>query len=180
MPPCSRHRDPRRRSLSGGRLPVRAQRRARQVARRGLRRRTIDDAARDRRRRLALADGCRAAPRSLPMSPTSRCSCCGCSAFPRRHVLLLFRDAHHAARRRDDLLYGHSAHRDGALGAAAGEKVERFRWIAVAVGFAGVVIALRPTPQMFSWTSPLALFGATMFALGQTLTRNCAAPIGCS
>ncbi len=29
------------------------------------------------------------------------------------------------------------------------EKVERFRWIAVAVGFAGVVIALRPTPQCF-------------------------------
>ena len=52
------------------------------------------------------------------------------------------------------------------------EKVERFRWIAVAVGFAGVVIALRPTPQLFTWTSPLALFGATMFALGQTLTRK--------
>ena len=53
-----------------------------------------------------------------------------------------------------------------------GEKVERFRWIAVAIGFVGVVIALRPTPQMFSWGSPLALFGATMFALGQTLTRK--------
>ena len=53
-----------------------------------------------------------------------------------------------------------------------GEKVERFRWIAVAVGFAGVVIALRPTPQLFSWASPLALFGATMFALGQTFTRK--------
>jgi len=53
-----------------------------------------------------------------------------------------------------------------------GEKVERFRWIAVAVGFAGVLIALRPTPQLFSWASPLALFGATMFALGQTFTRK--------
>ena len=53
-----------------------------------------------------------------------------------------------------------------------GEKVERFRWIAVAVGFVGVVIALRPSPQMFSWGSPLALFGATMFALGQTMTRK--------
>ncbi len=53
-----------------------------------------------------------------------------------------------------------------------GEKVERFRWIAVLIGFAGVVIALRPTPQLFSWGSPLALFGATMFALGQTLTRK--------
>ena len=53
-----------------------------------------------------------------------------------------------------------------------GEKVERFRWIAVLIGFVGVVIALRPTSQMFSWASPLALLGATMFALGQTLTRK--------
>ena len=53
-----------------------------------------------------------------------------------------------------------------------GEKVERFRWIAVAVGFVGVLIALRPTPQMFSWVSLLALFGATMFALGQVVTRK--------
>ena len=53
-----------------------------------------------------------------------------------------------------------------------GEKVERFRWVAVLVGFAGVVVALRPTPQLFSWASLLALFGATMFALGQTLTRK--------
>ena len=42
-----------------------------------------------------------------------------------------------------------------------GERVERFRWIAVAIGFVGVVIALRPSPQMVSWASPLALFGAT-------------------
>jgi S-adenosylmethionine uptake transporter len=53
-----------------------------------------------------------------------------------------------------------------------GEKVERFRWIAVLIGFLGVVVALRPTPLLFSWASPLALLGATMFALGQTLTRK--------
>ena len=53
-----------------------------------------------------------------------------------------------------------------------GEKVERFRWIAVIVGFVGVAIALKPSPQMFSWASPLALFGATMFALSQTITRE--------
>jgi S-adenosylmethionine uptake transporter len=53
-----------------------------------------------------------------------------------------------------------------------GEKVERFRWIAVLIGFVGVVIALRPTPQMFTWAAPLALFGATMFALSQTITRQ--------
>ena len=85
---------------------------------------------------------------------------------------LLLGDPLHAARRRDDLLYGLALDRDGAVGALLGEKVERFRWIAVLIGFAGVVIALRPTPQLFSWASPLALFGATMFALGQTLTRK--------
>jgi S-adenosylmethionine uptake transporter len=53
-----------------------------------------------------------------------------------------------------------------------GEKVERFRWIAVLIGFAGVVIALRPSPQMFSHAAPLALFGAVMFALSQTITRE--------
>ncbi len=53
-----------------------------------------------------------------------------------------------------------------------GETVERFRWIAVVVGFAGVMIALRPSPHMVSWAAPLALFGATMFALGQTFTRK--------
>jgi drug/metabolite transporter (DMT)-like permease len=53
-----------------------------------------------------------------------------------------------------------------------GERVERFRWIAVLVGFVGVVIALRPSPQMFSWTAVLALFGAVTFALNQTITRE--------
>jgi S-adenosylmethionine uptake transporter len=53
-----------------------------------------------------------------------------------------------------------------------GERVERFRWIAVAVGFVGVLVALRPSPQMFSWASLLALFGSTMFALGQVATRK--------
>ncbi len=53
-----------------------------------------------------------------------------------------------------------------------GEKVERFRWIAVLIGFVGVLIALRPSPQMFSWIAPLALLGATTFALNQTITRE--------
>jgi S-adenosylmethionine uptake transporter len=53
-----------------------------------------------------------------------------------------------------------------------GEKVERFRWIAVLVGFVGVLIALRPSPQMFSWAAPIALFGAISYALSQTITRD--------
>jgi S-adenosylmethionine uptake transporter len=53
-----------------------------------------------------------------------------------------------------------------------GEKVERFRWIAVLIGFVGVLIALRPSPQMFSRAAPIALFGATTFALSQTIARE--------
>ena len=53
-----------------------------------------------------------------------------------------------------------------------GEKVERFRWVAVLIGFVGVLIALRPSPQMFSRAAPIALFGATTFALSQTITRE--------
>ena len=53
-----------------------------------------------------------------------------------------------------------------------GEKVERFRWVAVLIGFVGVLIALRPSPQMFSHAAPIALFGATTFALSQTITRK--------
>ena len=53
-----------------------------------------------------------------------------------------------------------------------GERVERFRWIAVLIGFVGVMVALRPSPSMFSWASLLALFGASMFALGQVATRK--------
>ena len=53
-----------------------------------------------------------------------------------------------------------------------GERVEPFRWFAVAVGFVGVVIALRPTPDLFTWASLLALFGSTMFSLGQMATRK--------
>ncbi len=53
-----------------------------------------------------------------------------------------------------------------------GEKVEPFRWVAVAIGFVGVVVALQPSTAMFSAASPIALMGATMFALGQTITRK--------
>ena len=53
-----------------------------------------------------------------------------------------------------------------------GEKVERFRWLAVIVGFVGVLIALKPSSSALSWASLVALFGASMFALGQVATRK--------
>ena len=59
-----------------------------------------------------------------------------------------------------------------ALSAALlGEEVEPIRWAAVALGFLGVVIALRPSPEILASASPLALLGAGMYALGQTITR---------
>jgi len=51
------------------------------------------------------------------------------------------------------------------------EEVEPLRWGAVVVGFLGVVVALKPTPDILSTASPIALLGATLFALGQTITR---------
>jgi S-adenosylmethionine uptake transporter len=53
-----------------------------------------------------------------------------------------------------------------------GEKVKSYQWVAVSIGFIGVVIALQPSPAMLSSASPVALFGAVMFALSQTVTRK--------
>jgi len=53
-----------------------------------------------------------------------------------------------------------------------GERIEPYRWAAVGVGFIGVVIALQPSAALFSSASPIAFLGATMFALGQTVTRR--------
>jgi S-adenosylmethionine uptake transporter len=53
-----------------------------------------------------------------------------------------------------------------------GERVERFRWIAVLVGFVGVLVALRPSSHMLSWAAPIALIGAATYALSQTITRD--------
>jgi len=52
-----------------------------------------------------------------------------------------------------------------------GERIDRRRWIAVFVGFAGVVIALRPTPASFTLPALIALAGSVCFALQIVLTR---------
>ena len=52
-----------------------------------------------------------------------------------------------------------------------GEEVEPLRWGAIALGFLGVVVALKPSTQILATASPLALLGATMYGLGQTITR---------
>ena len=51
------------------------------------------------------------------------------------------------------------------------ERVDRWRWLAVGCGFAGVLIALRPGHAALSPAAFLALGGAVLFALTITVTR---------
>jgi len=54
------------------------------------------------------------------------------------------------------------------------EKVELARWLAVAGGFVGVLIIIRPGSGVFTWASVLPLGSATCFACYQILTRKLA------
>jgi drug/metabolite transporter (DMT)-like permease len=52
------------------------------------------------------------------------------------------------------------------------EKVSRRRWIAVASGFVGVLIIIRPGGKVFSAGAALPLFSAMCFSLYQIVTRK--------
>ncbi len=52
------------------------------------------------------------------------------------------------------------------------EQVGWRRWTAVAVGFAGVLIAMRPTSQSLSWPAMIALLGSILFAAQMLITRS--------
>jgi len=54
------------------------------------------------------------------------------------------------------------------------EKVEPARWVAVAAGFIGVLIIIRPGSGVFSWVAVLPLATAASFASYQILTRRLA------
>jgi drug/metabolite transporter (DMT)-like permease len=56
-------------------------------------------------------------------------------------------------------------------GPLLGEKLNRQRLIALAVGMAGVMIILRPGTGVFSWAAVLPLVSAFFFALYSVLTR---------
>ena len=53
-----------------------------------------------------------------------------------------------------------------------GEKVSIRRWSAVFVGFAGIVIALRPGTESFEWGALLAVVSAFVYAFEILLTRK--------
>lgn len=52
-----------------------------------------------------------------------------------------------------------------------GEHVDLRRWIAVGIGFCGVLIALRPSSGVFGWPSAIALGGSIAFAFLMVVTR---------
>ncbi|MEF2074779.1 DMT family transporter [Consotaella aegiceratis] len=53
-----------------------------------------------------------------------------------------------------------------------GEKVGWRRWLAILAGFAGVVVALRPSSASLSWNSAFAIAGSIAFALSIVLARR--------
>ena len=52
------------------------------------------------------------------------------------------------------------------------ETVDKARWLAIAVGFAGVLVALRPSAHAVSWPACIALLGSTFYAVILTTTRS--------
>ena len=55
---------------------------------------------------------------------------------------------------------------------AIGERVPFFRWIAIAIGFAGVLVSVRPGSETFQPASLLAFYAAFGYAVGQLLSRH--------
>lgn len=56
-----------------------------------------------------------------------------------------------------------------------GEKVGPRRWLAVAAGFIGVLVIVRPGLVTLEWPMLIALLGAFLWGLYQVLVRKCAA-----
>jgi drug/metabolite transporter (DMT)-like permease len=53
-----------------------------------------------------------------------------------------------------------------------GEPVGVRRWIAIAIGFVGVIAILRPGAESFSWFTLLPILGAAFYASAMILTRS--------
>ena len=57
------------------------------------------------------------------------------------------------------------------------EPVGPYRWFAIALGFCGILIAIRPFDDSFHWAALLSLAGAFAFALYSLLTRMLAGSV---
>ena len=53
-----------------------------------------------------------------------------------------------------------------------GERVGPWRWLAIMLGFFGILIAIRPFDESFHWAGFLSLAGAFCFAIYSILTRK--------
>jgi drug/metabolite transporter (DMT)-like permease len=53
-----------------------------------------------------------------------------------------------------------------------GEPVPAYRWVAIALGFIGVVVSIRPGTETFQPASLLALYSALGYAVGQMMSRK--------
>jgi drug/metabolite transporter (DMT)-like permease len=61
-----------------------------------------------------------------------------------------------------------------ALGALMlGERADATRWLAVSLGFVGMLLIVRPGLRAFEWPMLLPLVGAVMWAVYQVLVRLC-------
>jgi drug/metabolite transporter (DMT)-like permease len=56
-----------------------------------------------------------------------------------------------------------------------GERVSARHWLFVLLGFAGVVVVLRPAPEVFGWAVLLPLGSAASYAAYQVMTKRAAA-----
>jgi drug/metabolite transporter (DMT)-like permease len=55
---------------------------------------------------------------------------------------------------------------------ALGERVSRSQWVAIAIGFCGVLIVLKPDTAGFGWSGSLAVLGTALcYALSSTLVK---------
>lgn len=52
------------------------------------------------------------------------------------------------------------------------EHVSPRRWVAVALGFAGMLVVVRPGGELFTWAAVLPVSGALTYALYQVMTRR--------
>lgn len=52
------------------------------------------------------------------------------------------------------------------------EKVSPRRWVAVALGFAGMLVVVRPGGELFTWAAVMPVSGALTYALYQVMTRR--------
>ncbi|MEM0946201.1 MAG: DMT family transporter [Pseudomonadota bacterium] len=59
-------------------------------------------------------------------------------------------------------------------GPLLGERVGRWRWFAVFLGFAGVLIVIRPWSEAFHWASLLVVYNAFALAFFSIITRKLA------